>query len=58
MSDDTQVDSWEDEQATNAENDEHGGLLNQIAKERELATKVKAPSSYNSHMAEKAYVLL
>ena len=46
MSDDTQVDSWEDEQAANAENDEHGGLLNQIAKERELATKVKAIQSW------------
>jgi len=36
------VDSWEDEQAANAENDEHGGLLNQIAKERELATKANS----------------
>ena len=36
-----QVDSWEDELAANAEEDEHGGVLNQIAKDRELATKVE-----------------
>ena len=35
-----QVDTWEDELAANAEEDEHGGVLNQIVKERELATKV------------------
>merc|ERR1719242_1743767 len=33
------VDTWEDELAANAEEDEHGGVLNQIVKERELATK-------------------
>jgi len=36
------VDSWEDELAANAEEDEHGGVLNQIAKDRELATKVNS----------------
>ena len=35
-----QVDSWEDELAANAEDDEHSGVLNQIVKDRELATKV------------------
>ena len=35
-----QVESWEDEVAANAEDDEHNGVLNQIVKERELATKV------------------
>jgi len=36
------VDSWEDELAANAEEEEHGGVLNQIVKERELATKANS----------------
>jgi len=36
------VDTWEDELAANAEEDEHGGVLNQIVKERELATKANS----------------
>jgi len=35
-------DSWEDELAANAEDDEHSGVLNQIVKERELATKANS----------------
>ena len=47
-----QVDSWEDEMAANAEEEEHGGVLNQIVKERELATKVakKRCIFCNAHM--------
>ena len=36
-----QVESWDDEAAANADGDDHGLVLQQqIAKERELATKV------------------
>ena len=38
--------------AANAEEEEHGGVLNQIVKERELATKVakKRSNFCNAHM--------
>ena len=53
-----QVDSWEDELAANAEDDEHSGVLNQIVKDRELATKVvnKQTSCQQIHIAHCCFV--
>ena len=52
-----QVDSWEDEMAANAEEEEHGGVLNQIVKERELATKVakKRSNFCNAHITVRPF---